>query len=608
MIQLNSPSDIQLMLCFSFIAIISLLASTSQAAVVNSDKSNQLQQVNKHNADGELLYNQRPKQVVVNDLLESQEAHKIVSQSGVINGNQATYVEPPADFKPIIYHTAAAAAASTRVGSSSDNSHQKQHHKSSSDEAAAQHDRSTTGDLTNQLHSSSSISSSTRQQQQQSARQQPAQQRNQNLNPLLISSAEGSVMDYGSADGSSNSPQVSPGQPEGLDFEPPMKPAISRWSDWHDMSVEPDLASSDTSSAAVFQLPDQRTRYLRPVAEQLPRYVSVLDYSDQANQMQEQAKLRQFQIKGAQLASPALASPIMVAMKKGGSSKITLNQEEANNGKSNLLVNKAAQQEPIERLNYNQQRESPWKANNFQVISQQQAEMAQLADARLQQPHQLPHQLPQPQPQLMLLAGKSFEQRRASKRRRKSKSNAEVRIHQLVAVSQLRHQQRAKHQQELSNSPKEVNVLATKQANLVQAGQQEQQVSGRPQQQPQLLVKRLGAANQPVSSNSTPASNKRRVVKRRRVKTLLPVGLTSWFLGGIRDLDGRHWQLPAEVINRLVVNDVDFNAQPPKVSPPATGSVLIIDPQQSQADREELAPGPQPNLRPSNNNQQQIPR
>lgn len=35
-------------------------------------------------------------------------------------------------------------------------------------------------------------------------------------------------------------------------------------------------------------------------------------------------------------------------------------------------------------------------------------------------------------------------------------------------------------------------------------------------------------------------------------RTKLPVGLTSWFLGGVRDLNGKHWKLP-----ELTVNGVD---------------------------------------------------
>lgn len=59
-------------------------------------------------------------------------------------------------------------------------------------------------------------------------------------------------------------------------------------------------------------------------------------------------------------------------------------------------------------------------------------------------------------------------------------------------------------------------------------------------------------------TNNNKQTISRRVGK-RRIKTLLPVGLTSWFLGGIRDLDGKHWNLPAEVINKLAINDSDFS-------------------------------------------------
>ncbi|KAG9511353.1 hypothetical protein GZH46_00078 [Fragariocoptes setiger] len=73
--------------------------------------------------------------------------------------------------------------------------------------------------------------------------------------------------------------------------------------------------------------------------------------------------------------------------------------------------------------------------------------------------------------------------------------------------------------------------------------------------------KALQSAMNNASAGNNKTSSKPIQVRRRRkqIRTLLPVGLTSWLLGGIRDLDGRHWHMPAEVVDRLVINDVDFH-------------------------------------------------
>lgn len=47
---------------------------------------------------------------------------------------------------------------------------------------------------------------------------------------------------------------------------------------------------------------------------------------------------------------------------------------------------------------------------------------------------------------------------------------------------------------------------------------------------------------------NTPESGK---PDQRRLKTKLPVGLTSFFLGGIRGVSGRHWAMPAELVKDL---------------------------------------------------------
>lgn len=37
----------------------------------------------------------------------------------------------------------------------------------------------------------------------------------------------------------------------------------------------------------------------------------------------------------------------------------------------------------------------------------------------------------------------------------------------------------------------------------------------------------------------------------RNYKTKLPVGLTSFLLGGIRGVNGRHWEMPADLVKQL---------------------------------------------------------
>src|SRR5699024_10122680 len=37
----------------------------------------------------------------------------------------------------------------------------------------------------------------------------------------------------------------------------------------------------------------------------------------------------------------------------------------------------------------------------------------------------------------------------------------------------------------------------------------------------------------------------------RRYKTKLPVGLSSFFLGGVRGVSGRHWEMPKDLVEKL---------------------------------------------------------
>ena len=56
-------------------------------------------------------------------------------------------------------------------------------------------------------------------------------------------------------------------------------------------------------------------------------------------------------------------------------------------------------------------------------------------------------------------------------------------------------------------------------------------------------------------------------------KTKLPVGLTSWFLGGVRDLSGKHWKLPELTVNGVDV--VPLNASPDASLPPLPGTSSV---------------------------------
>lgn len=86
-----------------------------------------------------------------------------------------------------------------------------------------------------------------------------------------------------------------------------------------------------------------------------------------------------------------------------------------------------------------------------------------------------------------------------------------------------------------------------------------------------------------LNSNATSATSSttpKRIVKQRRIKTLLPVGLSSWLLGGIRDLDARHWKLPNEIMSKLAINDVDlqhYDQANHRTAKPADESTSVIN-------------------------------
>lgn len=133
--------------------------------------------------------------------------------------------------------------------------------------------------------------------------------------------------------------------------------------------------------------------------------------------------------------------------------------------------------------------------------------------------------------------------------------------------------------------------------DLAQQAKRQQQ-----QQRPRFLIRRLSSARRPAEPSATlsKAASAQELVsrklaklqtrqvrgqgqaqhlirtrqvkhqnKRRPLRTLLPVGLSSWFLGGMRDLDGLHWHMPSELRKQLAINDMDFvrnNKQEPRAS------------------------------------------
>lgn len=51
--------------------------------------------------------------------------------------------------------------------------------------------------------------------------------------------------------------------------------------------------------------------------------------------------------------------------------------------------------------------------------------------------------------------------------------------------------------------------------------------------------------------NTVPTQTQSTSERDRRLKTKLPVGLTSFFLGGVRGINGRHWNMPADITSQL---------------------------------------------------------
>lgn len=613
---------------------------------LTDDKSTLLRPISANNNNNNL---NRYQQVngALNDLVEKPEAQtdsnkqrwvpaaqanplkRLVGHGGgVINGNHATYVEPPADFKPIIYDSSRQEAPVQSVP----NEHSDFYPNQFKPQIAG-------SDL-----------SSAQQQQQQQPQDQLLAGSGAGLDPLMISSS--GFSDFPAATNPSDAPSQHRQHQQRGNKKPSLagafpdeisasalkadritgnqdrlKPSIGRWSDWHDMSIEPDLASSDGSTS--FQSARAFGAVNLPAAPYKTRYRAVAAIRDATVQRVQSEQ----SVYGADAAARDQIAGEAVGAALAGHQKSVKRQTSALVQQPQQQLQIKGGQQAAEQSSLATGGSQPIKGtklplkliSNGDAAAKQSLKLARqnnqrqlLKEFNNEQHNQQAPSLQQQRPDGFSANSQagdsgSVKQPRRLKRRRKSKTNTEVRIQQLVADSQQKQQQQ---QQDLIGAAKQVNGLAAvnqeqqvdqekeprsihqqpgaSEAHRQQVKQQQwspakQQVAGErvpskqlvvQHQRPLVLRKLSGSSSQ--QPNST---NPKQVPRVRRIKTLLPVGLSSWFLGGIRDLDGRHWQLPAEVINRLAVNDVDFvgSGLQTTIKPvvaPAAGSVLIIEPQQ----------------------------
>lgn len=578
---------------------------------------------------------------------------RFVGKAGsVINGNHATYVEPPADFKPIIYDTnkesqyaqqqSKAIESSQSVLNEGPDFSQNQLiasiASSSLSPAKQQSQDHQIGSGVDPLMISSSgfsdfpASGQHRQQQQQLDQIHHNQQQQQHGYKRPASLAGASQDEIPASSQQADKVAAAANQA-------PLKPSIGRWTDWHDMSIEPDLASSDSSasfysvqnSPGAVNLPPApyRTRYRAAVAAAatkgafalVPSQFSYAGVKDQkSSSVQQTGEQTGHQVSVKRQTGAIVQQQLQI---KGG--------QQADQSSSAIKAAISTSGQPIKATKLPLKLISSSDATGKQSIKAQQVYQQQLSNEQHNQRASFWQQQPQQQQyfradRIQALPGAqaddsaSAKQPRRLKRRRKSKTNAEVRIQQLVTASQQQQQQQQQQHELLNKAGKQVNGLVVNQEQQVdqekeprsihqqataneaqrqhkqQQPAQKQQVNGervlskqsqqqQQQQQRPLILRKLAGSSSQSSSSLNPLNTKQApgsASKRRRIKTQLPVGLSSWFLGGIRDLDGRHWQLPAEVISRLAVNDVDFVGSGPQttikpVEPPSAGSVVIIE-------------------------------
>lgn len=584
---------------------------------------------------------------------------KLTSSRTVINGNHATYVEPPADFKPIIYEPEKQQTSNQNdrqsqpfdtvqllplasesfespnqlapsvlfpINTSGLSSQQNQYLLNHQQQQQRQ--RPQTADLVNSLDSPPSLTADLDRPSRVQLERPNSTQSEPSNNLSELSDKIGMQID-----GEQNSSGSIPIQ----GHQSPMKESIGRWSDWHDMSIEPDLASSDSdlspsaslfyaaanryqddpSIVSQFQIPIQsryRTRYGATKSAVLPQQQSVANqifYPHQVQLVQKHYLAEQIngvqQQQQQQQQAGALASQLEAT---GGTSE--RRRQSVANGSGAIKSASFHDDYPA----YGAIKSVP-----LILVPSQAANLKNGANGltKMQQHQQASHtgrhsvsqtsatSLPDVSSSVEPVQGRpSFgqqskllsqskmapnqQQRRRPKRRRKSKTNAEVRIHQLAAATKLA-------QQDLSVRPpgKQVNGLGADTGTagassslplingqlqklvqpLAARRQPERPIDGHQQldervflpgrNRPAVIVRRFGgtsgpgANSRPATTNSTDTNVAKRTVRRRPLRTLLPVGLSSWFLGGIRDLDGRHWHLPAEVVSKLAINDVDLH-------------------------------------------------
>lgn len=531
----------------------------------------------------------------------------------VINGNHATYVEPPADFKPVIYV------------------HKKPNPLLVIDQSSSNNQGWSNNEIVQPSASSNKPISSS--------------ELDDLIQPPMRVTADGSmiwtIVNTNTNTNTNNNINENSNENRETNINSDfsgnsLKQNPGRWTDWRDMSVEPDLASSDQLEQQHQRQPQKQVTFIQAAVPAKTPYKirSKVPISDNAKLIDDDrgslaGDLIAFESKNVgQSVAAGGTDP------NGSSSTATLIQQTKTPGLNsqpgrvnlngdvrNLLASSASLGHQSSDLHLDNKSSSNIKptsrlgGNSYQAQKDKKISNESLNEASNEASgaNQMERKV---KPQTL--------SRRLRKRRRKSKSgvNAEVRIQQLVQKSER--QQQDRNRQQLAHSislPKQVNglsgsspssvagarqsldTLAMPTTNQHQQQQQRSSVSSsrnknspvvkrtngshhnqhQPQQAQQQNHPLASHSNHPIAAASTatgavaataaaaamvsasPKSQdqlqnvKRSVNKQqRRLKTLLPVGLSSWFLGGIRDLDGRHWHLPSEVINRLAINDVDF--------------------------------------------------
>lgn len=599
----------------------------------NNDNSNS--NSNNNNKYQELFINSQH----ANDLhlAEPQKSYRQVANSRqkpapsrtVINGNHATYVEPPADFKPIIYEP------ENKQQTSNQNDLQSKLFEVPGAVVQPLPLASETLESPNQLVSSFILFPMTtdglsKQQYQYQLNQQQTLQTIDQVSssasadrdrpPRVLQQQPNKSTNYDSLNG--NVSELSDKIVIKIDGEQnsngtssvqlPMKEPVDRWSDWHDMSIEPDLASSNTglpsSASSLYAVSVGRRRDEPSNGSQLhipirspcrTRYGSNKSAGRHQQQQQQQQSTT---LTASQLAAAGGTSewrrqngPVDSyddSVDCGVIKPAALNFVPSQRGNLKSADNLIKMQQPLQPSSTNQQPPSHATASSSSDIGSSGAEPMQRRSQFEQQSKTLSrHEWAVNQ-----------QQRRRPKWRRKLKTNAEVRIQQLMAPSQQAQQQHPS----IIATDKQVNVLgggssgASFSLPLIGGGVQQQQLAqtlatrrqapGRPidghhhqldervfspgRNRPALIVRRFGPSSLAPETNSTSTNVVKRAIRRRPLRTLLPVGLSSWFLGGIRDLDGRHWRLPAEVVSKLAINDIDLHHEiSPNSVPTAPGSV-----------------------------------